>query len=58
MSIKHVAWGLLLGSVAVWTGADTLMQAAHAEEPLRIIAIGAHPDDCELKVGGAAAKVQ
>jgi LmbE family N-acetylglucosaminyl deacetylase len=28
---------------------------AHAE-PLRIIAFGAHPDDCELKVGGAAAK--
>src|SRR5437763_1421800 len=23
---------------------------------LRIIAFGAHPDDCELKVGGAAAK--
>jgi LmbE family N-acetylglucosaminyl deacetylase len=26
------------------------------EGPLRIIAFGAHPDDCELKVGGTAAK--
>ncbi len=27
-----------------------------AERPLRIIVIGAHPDDCELRVGGTAAK--
>ena len=27
-----------------------------APPPLRIIAFGAHPDDCELKVGGVAAK--
>jgi LmbE family N-acetylglucosaminyl deacetylase len=26
------------------------------DEPLRIIAFGAHPDDCEIKVGGTAAK--
>ena len=25
------------------------------EQPLNIIAFGAHPDDCELKVGGSAA---
>src|SRR5262245_42874962 len=31
--------------------------AAPADDgKLRIIAFGAHPDDCELKVGGAAAK--
>ena len=28
---------------------------ATADEPLRIICFGAHPDDCELKVGGTAA---
>lgn len=29
---------------------------AAAQEPLRIIAIGAHPDDCDIKFGGTAAK--
>ena len=29
--------------------------ATAADEPLRIICFGAHPDDCELKVGGTAA---
>jgi len=29
---------------------------AQADEPLRIIVFGAHPDDCELKAGGVAAK--
>ncbi len=28
---------------------------AYSQEPLRIIAIGAHPDDCDSKFGGAAA---
>jgi LmbE family N-acetylglucosaminyl deacetylase len=27
-----------------------------AERPLRILAIGAHPDDCDIKAGGTAAK--
>jgi LmbE family N-acetylglucosaminyl deacetylase len=30
--------------------------AARAEEPLRIIVFGAHPDDCELDAGGTAAR--
>jgi LmbE family N-acetylglucosaminyl deacetylase len=30
-------------------------QAADAGTPLRIICFGAHPDDCELQVGGVAA---
>ena len=29
---------------------------AQAQEPLRIIAFGAHPDDCEIRAGGTAAK--
>src|SRR2546423_890020 len=30
--------------------------SAQSDGKLRIIAFGAHPDDCELKVGGTAAK--
>ncbi len=29
---------------------------AQAQEPLRIIAFGAHPDDCDIRSGGVAAK--
>jgi LmbE family N-acetylglucosaminyl deacetylase len=29
---------------------------AGAQEPLRIIAFGAHPDDCDIRAGGVAAK--
>ena len=29
---------------------------ARAQEPLRIIAFGAHPDDCDIRSGGVAAK--
>jgi LmbE family N-acetylglucosaminyl deacetylase len=32
------------------------MTRAAAEEPLRIIVFGAHPDDCELDAGGTAAR--
>jgi LmbE family N-acetylglucosaminyl deacetylase len=35
-----------------------LLSAAHAQEKkLRIIAIGAHPDDCDIKFGGTAYKL-
>jgi len=33
-----------------------LAQPAQAQEPLRIIAFGAHPDDCDIRSGGVAAK--
>lgn len=32
-----------------------LSVAAFAQQPLRIIAIGAHPDDCDIGMGGTAA---
>src|SRR3954452_12421609 len=38
---------LVLGQVA---------SAAAEDRPLRIIAFGAHPDDCELDAGGTAAR--
>ncbi len=47
-------FGLLLVLVAtpeLEAGAD----AAGAAAPLRIICFGAHPDDCELQIGGTAA---
>ena len=30
--------------------------SADAQQPLRIIAFGAHPDDCDIRAGGTAAK--
>ncbi len=42
---------LLAGAPALEAGAD----ATAADAPLRIICFGAHPDDCELQIGGTAA---
>lgn len=50
-SIRRIPVLLVLGLlVAVPCTAQT-----QADEPLRIIAFGAHPDDCELKAAGVAA---
>jgi LmbE family N-acetylglucosaminyl deacetylase len=46
MTIIALAAALLGGSAA----------RADAQEPLRIIAFGAHPDDCDIRAGGTAAK--
>ena len=34
----------------------TSAAALQSAEPIRVIAIGAHPDDCDIKAGGIAAK--
>ena len=40
----------------LWTGILLITAtAAAADEPIRVICFGAHPDDCELKAGGVAA---
>jgi len=44
---------LSIAAFALLAGA---MSAQQPGDKLRIIAIGAHPDDCESRVGGAAAK--
>ena len=55
---------ILAITVALAIGSYSTTPAAHAQQPgnppaddgkLRIICFGAHPDDCELQVGGTAA---
>jgi LmbE family N-acetylglucosaminyl deacetylase len=48
---------LVLAGTVVATGVDAGQGAATpATEPLNIIAFGAHPDDCDIRAGGTAAK--
>src|SRR2546422_4934179 len=54
--MKRLYWAVCVSIVAlaaphVPPGSGVLAQA----RPLRIIAFGAHPDDCELKASGVAA---
>ena len=51
--MRH-AWPL--GAIAILAGATALAQAPASGTPLRVIAFGAHPDDCDQKAGGTAAK--
>jgi LmbE family N-acetylglucosaminyl deacetylase len=47
---RLLAVALGLGALLAWTGVSRA-----ADTPLRIICFGAHPDDCEIQVGGTAA---
>ena len=59
LKIRNIV-GILfvLGGMAVLAGlAQQAQQAPPAQKPqLRVIAFGAHPDDCDGKAGGTAAK--
>jgi LmbE family N-acetylglucosaminyl deacetylase len=46
---------LFLGTLATATSAGSQPPGAQTERKLRIIAFGAHPDDCELQAGGVGA---
>jgi len=49
--VKHVLFSAALSLAAAFSA------AAQAQPQLRVIAFGAHPDDCDLKFGGTAAKL-
>ena len=49
--MKQILAGIVLVAAAAAAGAQPSSTA-----PLRVIAFGAHPDDCDQKVGGTAAK--
>src|SRR5580704_3993890 len=46
----------IVAAIAFFNGATAGSPAPAADEPLRIIVFGAHPDDCELDAGGTAAR--
>ena len=48
------AW--LWGAIAILAGTSARAQAPASGQALRVIAFGAHPDDCDQKAGGTAAK--
>ena len=47
---------LTLGLTAAVRKTDRPGRRAAASQPLNIIAFGAHPDDCDIRAGGTAAK--
>ena len=53
-SIRRIAVPLAFGLLAAVPTVPCVAQS-QTDEPLRIIAFGAHPDDCELKAAGVAA---
>jgi len=62
MTDRIAAAGLAMACVLAWAGVPAARAQAPAAAPvpddgkLRIIAFGAHPDDCEIREGGVAAR--
>lgn len=55
--MKRLLNRMLILGLGVFTFACVYADTSTAaDEPLRIIAFGAHPDDCEIRAGGVAAK--
>ena len=50
------ALAVLLAATALLSAPSVAQDRQPAEDKLRIITFGAHPDDCELEAGGVAAK--
>ena len=51
--MKHIL--TILFSIVICNADAQTKDTAKSKQPLRIIAFGAHPDDCELKASGVAA---
>jgi LmbE family N-acetylglucosaminyl deacetylase len=54
--MMHARFAVRAAVVALIALLVPLVHAAPAQEPLRIIAFGAHPDDCDIRSAGVAAK--
>lgn len=52
-ALFHSLFAVLLGLILIFPAS---FQAQPTDEPLRIIAFGAHPDDCEINAAGVFAK--
>ena len=55
VGIWFVTWALALMMVALFQATPLAAQAQASDGKLRIIAFGAHPDDCELQASGTGA---
>src|ERR671922_758642 len=53
--MKRLSTSLIIGAVLAAAPLLNNLTTVSAQQPLRIIAFGAHPDDAELKASGVAA---
>jgi LmbE family N-acetylglucosaminyl deacetylase len=52
----HVLWILTAGSAIAWIGQGPGVARLIGQQKINVIAFGAHPDDCDSRAGGVAAK--